>query len=93
MILVKASVKKPACDRNRPNRRLLMDFYTDGETPKPEASGVVEAALEEGRRMEVNSSSQSDAKSSLHILAHTSKAGTVQAVTTKLNILGWGSQG
>ena len=58
-----------------------MDFYTDGETPKPEASGVVEASLEDGRRMEVNSSSQSDAKSSLHILAHTSKAGTVQAVT------------
>jgi hypothetical protein len=81
---VKASVKQqPACDKTphegRPNRRLLMDFYAEGETAsqveatKVEEANKVEAGKLEAGNMETTSQPE---KNSLHILAHTSKETT-----------------
>jgi hypothetical protein len=79
---VKASVKQqPACDKTphegRPNRRLLMDFYAEGETAnqveasKIEEANKVEASKVESGKLEATTSPPE--KNSLHILAHTSK--------------------
>jgi hypothetical protein len=76
---VKASVKQqPACDKTphegRPNRRLLMDFYAEGETASlVEAGKVEEANKVEAGNMEATNQPE---KNSLHILAHTSKETT-----------------
>ena len=77
---VKASVKQqPACDKTphegRPNRRLLMDFYADGETASLAEAGKVEEAnkVEAGQ---VEATTSQPEKNSLHILAHTSKETT-----------------
>ncbi len=79
---VKASVKQqPACDKTphegRPNRRLLMDFYAEGETASlAEAGKVVEANKVEAGKGEANkeeATTSQPEKNSLHILAHTSK--------------------
>jgi hypothetical protein len=78
---VKASVKQqPACDKTphkgRPNRRLLMDFYAEGETASLVEAGKVEASKVEANKMEaskVEATTSQPEKSSLHILAHTSK--------------------
>ncbi len=78
---VKASVKlQPACDKTphegRPNRRLLMDFYAEGETASLEEANKVEANKVEAGKMEsgnMEATTSPPEKNSLHILAHTSK--------------------
>ncbi len=82
---VKASVKQqPACDKapheGRPNRRLLMDYYAEGETASlAEAGKVEEANKAEANKVEagqVEATTSQPEKNSLHILAHTSKETT-----------------